>query len=30
MFDLMQNEIDDGGFWIEVNEFKLEHLNPEM
>jgi hypothetical protein len=29
-FDLMQNEIDDGGFWIEVNEFKLEHLDHAM
>jgi hypothetical protein len=23
----MQNEIDDGGSWIEFNEFRLEHLN---
>ncbi|PYH42930.1 uncharacterized protein BP01DRAFT_324199 [Aspergillus saccharolyticus JOP 1030-1] len=29
-FDIMPNEIDDGGFWIEVNEFKLEHLDLEM
>ncbi|PKX91234.1 uncharacterized protein P174DRAFT_376578 [Aspergillus novofumigatus IBT 16806] len=29
-FDLMQNDIDDGGFWIEVNKFKLEHLDLEV
>ncbi|KAF7179173.1 hypothetical protein CNMCM7691_008104 [Aspergillus felis] len=29
-FDLMQNEIEDGGFWIKVNEFKLEHLDLEV
>jgi hypothetical protein len=29
-FDLMQNEIDDGGSWIEFNEFRLEHLDLEV
>lgn len=30
MYDLMQDQIDDGGFWIEFNDFDLEHLDPDM
>lgn len=30
MYDLMQDQIDDGGFWIEFNDFDLEHLDPDV
>ncbi|KAF4220079.1 hypothetical protein CNMCM8980_003368 [Aspergillus fumigatiaffinis] len=29
-FDIMQNEIDDGGLWMMVNQFRLEHLDLEV
>ncbi|KAF4169680.1 hypothetical protein CNMCM6936_006839 [Aspergillus lentulus] len=29
-FDIMQNDIDDGGLWIMVNQFRLEHLDLEV
>ena len=28
--DLKQNEIGDGGLWVELNDFKLEHLDPDV
>ncbi|OQD86705.1 hypothetical protein PENANT_c007G03009 [Penicillium antarcticum] len=29
-YDLMQDDIDDGGLWVELNDFKLEHLEPDV
>ena len=30
IYDLMQNDIGDGGLWEELNDFKLEHLDPDV
>ncbi|KAL2817181.1 hypothetical protein BJX63DRAFT_419735 [Aspergillus granulosus] len=30
MYDLMQEDIDDGGFWIETNDYILVHLDPDV
>ncbi|KAJ5263953.1 hypothetical protein N7478_011558 [Penicillium angulare] len=29
-YDLMQNDIDDGGLWVKFNDWKLEHLDPDV
>lgn len=29
-YDLMQEEIDDGNFWIKDNDYILMHLNPDV
>lgn len=30
MYERMQNEIDDGGFWMDFHDFDLEHLDPDV
>ncbi|KAJ5824168.1 hypothetical protein N7447_006508 [Penicillium robsamsonii] len=30
MYDLMQDEIDDGDFWTNCNDYKLEHLDYDV
>ncbi|KAJ5098833.1 hypothetical protein N7532_005834 [Penicillium argentinense] len=30
MYDLMQDGIDDSGFWVDFNDFKLEHLDLDV
>ncbi|KAL4745592.1 hypothetical protein BDW72DRAFT_186441 [Aspergillus terricola var. indicus] len=30
MYDLIQDEIDDGGFWVKYNDYVLVHLEPDV
>lgn len=30
MYDLMQEEIDDGSFWVEDNDYIIVHLDPDV